>query len=402
MASHREPLKQLNNKDKRRLNNKKLKENYIADDSKDRKLPSNFKKIFSAAEAREIIENLLKKRKSDARIYTLIGLWLSNFLTKSTFRQLRTALGGNVQIDVMNFHNNTDKVKSVIHFLISSLIEEKEVKPSKKTVEALNLDVNEKFYRSVALSVDWDTFKDEQILSYVHVATYYALFQAGESFFRSPEVARLISPEMKKPTFKEILRVSTEMGDMCLNLDKTIKAVQNLGISDADIFRYRYIRGFGDADVYVNLDADSESFKNYRSDLNNQSCSISIKQKIYNEIFAILNSNVLPRIERDAIKMVYKIPTASSTQSGEEYILTPQQFFAIHKEQIKVLKKKYKSVTDQPFFKYDPEHFVSSSFFKEALSKMKEILLERFGDEEDGRDLLSDFLSDSASDFEEI
>jgi len=382
--------------------NKTKKEEFLKGERKE--LPDNFKIVFSNQEAREIIENLVRHKKSDKRIYTLLGLWVSEFLCRPTFRQLKTAVGKYNQINLTNFEANNDNIKSVIHFLISDLIEEKQITPNRKIREELGLEENEKVYRSHNLSLDWDNKTDGEIIKYTYTRAYWTMFNVGELFFRSSETSRTLSSEQKKKVYLKIKEIADAHSDLTLSRDNTIKACYNAGIIDDDMYRYRYMKGYGERDAFVQLDPTSDKFVNFRAESTSKKVASNIKQKIYEEIFLILNSNALSRLDRDILKMEFLLPSTSTSKEELEYILTPKQFFDLYKEHNRTLKKPFKKLLasgkENVYYAYDSEYFRSTKIFKQALEKFKVIILDRFGSD-DCKDYLSDFLLDSTEDLNE-
>jgi hypothetical protein len=395
--------KKLENKTLKSQYNKKKKEEYLSGNKEE--LPNNFKIVFSNKEAREIIENLVRFKKSDKRIYTLLGLWVSEFLCRPTFRQLKISLGKYTQINLTDFESNNDNIKSIIHFLISDLIEEKQITPNRKIRDELGLEENEKIYRSHNLSLDWDNKTDGEIIKYTYTRCYWTMFNAGELFFRNSETSRTLSSEQKKKVYLKIKEIADLHSDLTLSRENTIKACYNAGITDDDMYRYRYMKGYGERDAFVQLDPTSDKFINFRSESTSKKVASNIKQKIYEEIFLILNSNVLSRFERDILKMEFNLPSASTSNEELEYNLTPKQFFDLYKEYNRVLKKPIQKITqsgkENTYYLYDSEYLRKTKLFKNALEKFKSIILDRFGSN-DARDYLSDFLLDSTEDLNEI
>ena len=348
--------------------NKAAKNDYLQ--GKSSEMPKSFKKIFTDEEAREIVENTVRFRKSDKRIYTLICLWLCSLLQRNDYKQLKV-LTNNAPIDVMNFDNNHELVKEVVHSILEEMLAITPYKFSEKRREELGLAKDEQVLRGLVYHIDWK-MPNKQILKFTMGKVQFALYRAVSKLFRSQQATSNHFTEKNKEKMKII--------------------------TDIDMYQYRQILGYGNYDNFVHLTKELEDRVSSTTDNTKKN---SERMNMYDEMYKILNSNSIKLVYRDFLKAKFKIPSMM-IEGGviKEFILEIKDFFKLHKEYYKILNP-IVSVTNNrgkkvEKYTFDEEYLKNTDFYREAIKTIKKQLISNLGLE-----VMQDKISDDVDLFDE-
>jgi hypothetical protein len=353
--------------------NKSAKDDYLKGESKE--IPKTFKKIFTDEETREILENTIRFRKSDKRIYTVICLWLCNLIQSNYYKQLRV-LTKNAQIDVLDFNNNHEMIKEVVHSILEEMLSVTPYKLSAKRREALGLAEGEEVMRGLVYQIDWD-MPNKQIFKFVMTKVGFALHRAISKLFRSQQATANHFTEKNKEKMVVISHIATSSTDSKIVTNEKIRLLWNYGITDLDLYQYRQVHCYGNFDNFVTLTPELMDRVSYTADTESMNLE---RMNMRDELCKILNSNAIKRCYRDFLKAKFKIPSIM-IENGElkEFIIEMKDFFSIHNEYYKVLNPIIETVTEKgkkvKRYSFDDEYLKNTSFYKEAISEIKRCLV---------------------------
>lgn len=351
----------------------------------------NIVKKFTAKESFYILKDLIVDKKASQDTYTLILLWLTGLLHKRSYAHLRTVAGGN--IIALDITANTDELIELVHEIIIDLMYSK-INPGGKEIglkykvgwneiPITNKVTGEVIYKSI-------DGNEGRVVAFIYVAFKNILFKAlGKNYRGEIPYSNLynISKRPDMMAFRERVLADTDTGVTTPDLIRTLKAegffpgtdrASGESMFDIRLYQYRNLYSLGHRRNYTELTEEVDLKGSIVAELQNLTNPEGYKKAIYEQIVNILNSDKMPKINREFLKCYYQIPSIIEVY-GKRKIYTPDMvlFFEMYPEYKKVLKVKRLSYSGKRrnIRWIDNENIVEQSkIYKESTQQLRKLL----------------------------
>jgi len=356
---------------------------------------NNIVRKFTSKECFKILKDLIVYKKANQDTYTVILLWLTGVMNKRRYSHVRTIAGGN--IIATDIRANTDEIIELVHEIIYELI--------KVTTD----NVNKK--KGLQYKIAWDSIpiksKDSEeisyipvegnegrIVSYIHLAflKYILPKTLGRSYRGSvnPSYYTSVAKREEMQAFRERLLKEDDPGAITPEVIKTLKLEgffpgvhpdSKEDMFDIRLYQYRSIYALGDLRNFTTLTEDIEVKGSLLKDLKDLVNPDKYRKVLYEQIITILNSELLPKINREFLKCYFGIPSIIEAY-GKVKIFDSDMvlFFELYPEYKKILKVQrifYTGKRRSVKWLNDSSIIPSSSIYKNSISLLKKLLASR-------------------------
>lgn len=359
---------------------------------------------FTDFEAYTILRDLMENKKADKRIYVLICLWLAQCLKGSNNKRpkssrinkqvsnthgiLKHISGGFIHVN--DYENNKEKFKELVHVIILHLISDHQAadgrmiglrhKISWDTVPIKN-DKKE-IVELLPIEGNWG-----RVVSFIHTCVMQSIFVFLGALYRpgikSSAVSYLKGNEKSKDRNQGKLTVQTLKERLKNEEDKTlrdndlIRRLNAEGYTDAVMYQYRMIHGTGDWMNYFNIPPDM-LMDHYCNKQKEELSNDNHTKEVYEEIFSVLNSNLIPLEEREFLKAYHELPCVSNVNGKTKMFNSSMPLFYMkfphYKEILKVKRVHYVGSTSYVKYEGSPDLVKESDIYKRAHAMLKKVL----------------------------
>lgn len=315
---------------------------------------NNIVKKFTSKECFNILKELIVHGKASKDTYTLILLWLTGVFSYRQYAYLRTLSGGN--IIARDINSNTDELIELTHEIILELITHKINRQGKKIglrykVSWDEIPITNKVTGEVQmLPIEGN---EGRVVSFIYAAFKNILFKSlGKSYRGSVDYSSLYAIRKSKimEDFHSAIKEETDTGIV------TPEVIQNTinnhyfegvhkssGQSKFDIllYQYRYIYSLGYQKNFLELTEEIAQVGAVKQELDSLTSADIYRKILYEEIMSALNSEVMPKLNREFLKCFYGIPCFISIENiSKSFIPDMVLFFDMYPEYKQVLKVK--------------------------------------------------------------
>jgi len=351
----------------------------------------NIIKKFTNKECFNILKDLIVHKKAGKDTYTLIMLWLTGLLNKRQYAHLRTLAGGNIIAKDIN--SNTDELIELVHEIIYELI--------KETVDYAGVK------KGLRHKVAWDEIpitnkvtgevelvpiegNEGRIVSYINTAFRYILPKVlGKSYRGSVNYSNYnnISKKEEMIKFRERLLEEDDPGAVTPDVIKKLRLEgffpgkcpeSGEDMFDVRLYQYRNIYSLGDLRNFTALTEEIEMKGSLLKDLKALTSADKHKKFLYEQIITILNSDIMPKLNREFLKCYFGIPSIIEFDGTRKVFDCDMiLFFELYPEYKKVLKVKrisYSRRRRNIKWVNDENIIPSSQLYKDSISMLKKLL----------------------------
>jgi hypothetical protein len=343
---------------------------------------------FTNIEAYDLLKDLIVKHKFHKDLYIMFGLWLSNLLNKRQFSYLKELCGGS--INTTCFESNRIEYQELIQDIVLEFITFKK-------------DPNGNI-RGLVTKISWDKVpildkktktisgyeplegNHGKIVAFIKGAFINCLYKCLSKSYRGDvNYSNLYtSKKLSKGKETELSRLKERMTDETDTSITTLELINKLkleGFSDVVMFQYRYVYSLGNHKAFTELTDEIIIRASIIKEIKELASTDKYKLLVYEELFNILNSKLMPKINREFLKCYYGIPTVINFWEVKKFFNNDMAFFfeqyPEYKQVFKVKRVSYaggrRVVTS-----YDKSEIIKESMlYKESHTMLKELLRER-------------------------
>jgi len=352
-------------------------------EAKTKRPPAKIVKKYTNKESLHILKELLVHGRATNELYTLLGLWLTGLISKPQYSHLKHIC--NNSIDVFNIRNNHKDYQELINDIILEMITVKldgmgEEKGYKHKISWDKVPMKQPDGSFIYLQLEGNEGK---IVSYIFRGFKQMLYKVLGKHYRGGISYSEIYQQKKKNTelqrLRERVKDELDSGIMTFEMCQQLKSE---GFDDETMSIYRYAYSLGRLRSYTTLTEKVEVKHSLDKQVSGKEPAELMKKKIYDEVFNILNSKLMPKKHREFLKCFYEIPSIVVDDYGRKKLFTPSMyiFFEQFPEYNKVLKaKRIAYHSTRKIVKYvDNGHTLKNSkIFKESHEMMRALLKPR-------------------------
>lgn len=304
---------------------------------------NNIVRRFTAKESFAILKDLIDKGKATDETYTLILLWLTGLLNNESYAHLKAVSGGNIIVHDIN--SNTDELIELVHDLVLELMYHK--------VNELGKGIGLKY------KVSWDCIpirdkttkeithhlpiegNEGMVVSFINRAFRNFLYKClGKSYRGEISYSNLYTLKHTTRMIELRERLKEEV-DTSITTPELIKKLKEEGYEDATLFQYRYIYSLGSWKNFTEMTEDTMMRGSVNQQLENLTSTDNYKKILYEQMVQVLNSDLMPKVNREFIKCYYGIPSLVKLGRFKK-IFEPDMvlFFEMYPDYKKILKVK--------------------------------------------------------------
>lgn len=317
---------------------------------------------YTWAESREILENTIKNKKSDKRIYNLLLMWLAGAVKKAKLKIVKVLANG--YLDLNNFENNSPQIQNLIQGILLKMVE------------------TTRTGRGFRDQVDW-TRADHEIVSMVKTQVYeYWIYNTSCYEYRDPKVNARLTKLKKDPKLLDIKKIAESRFDYLLIEKETRDEAISQGHTDGELYLYRQVFSLGSMTSLVPFEEDVQ----YEGTIDNEDYRIE-RKKVYEVIYDIVNGSEMPPILKMFLRVYYQIPLFTPSETGDGTIKVSyedmKQFFRYHPIARKQFQDEqvYLSAKGKTLYRkvLNKEKMMNSIIYKTAHQILKSLLIQKLG-----------------------
>ncbi len=354
----------------------------------------NIVRKFARKECFDILKRLIVDNKADQDTYMLILLWLTGVLNKRQYAHLRTISGGN--IIARDINSNTDELIELVHEIIIDLMYSK-INYAGKGI-GLKYKVGWKempITNKVTGEVEMIPTEGNEgrAVSFIYTAFKYILSKTlGKNYRGEIPYSNLCNIRKTDEMLGFRARVEKEE-DTGVTTPELIETLKKEGwfpgshkdsgedMFDIRLFQYRQIYALGTRNIFTELTNEIQVREAVSQELESLVSPDLHKKTLYEQIVSILNSNAMPKLNREFLKCYYGIPSVIEVY-GVKKVFEPDMvlFFELFPEYKQILKVKriFYSGKRRNVKWVDNESIVDSSqIYKESTAMIKKLIAPR-------------------------
>lgn len=335
---------------------------------------------YTHKECYDILKSLIMDHQADNNTYKLILLWLVGLFNKKQYSHIKTLCKGSINIDDIN--KNTDEVIELVHEIILELMHSKDYPDGngsglKYRVNWDYIEVKDKKTGKME-EVQVQDGNEGRVVSYIYSTFLFILYRALAKSYRGDVSYTHLTPIKKSKRMQELRKRMESETDTGITTPDLIFQLKDEGFEDELIYQYRYIYSLGYNKTTMELTEEIETKSAVLTELDNLVSPDKYSKQLYELILDILNSDKMPKINRELLKCYYKIPSVISVY-GAKKSFTPSMilFFEMYPDYKKVLKVKrisYKGKRMDVRWVNNESVVENSEIFKESLTMLEQLL----------------------------
>jgi len=348
-------------------------------------------KRFTNIEAYELLKDLIVRHKFHKDLYIMFGLWLSNLINKKQFSYLKELTGGS--INTTEFKQNKLEYQELIQDIILEFISFRrdpngELRGLVTKISWDKIPIIDKATKEV---IRWDPLEGNhgKVVAFIKGAFINCLYKClAKSYRGDVNYSNLYTSKKKnKDKETELSRLRTRMLEETDTSITTLPLIHKLkleGFSDVTLFQYRYVYSLGNHKTFTELSEEIIHRASILKDIKDLSSSEKYKLFLYEELFNVLNSKLLPKINREFLKCFFRIPTVINFWEIKKFYENDMLiFFEQYPEYKQVFKVKRISYAGgrKIVSSTDKDSIIKeSSLYKESIQMLKTLISPKLSD----------------------